>query len=100
MALTITPQAEFGDKIPADKKGPIETALAELKEAHKNQDVAAIDKATETLNAAWTAASADIYNTGNQPGAEQPGGPQGGGFENADKKGDEHVADAEFEEVK
>ncbi len=86
---------EFGDKIPADKKAPIETALDKLKEAHKSQDIAAIDTAVAEMNAAWTAASEEIYkaqqNAG-QPGAD--GGPQqpGGGNEN--------VTDAEFEEVK
>ena len=91
---------EYADKIPADKKGPIEEALTNLKEAHKLQDVAAIDKAMEAMNTAWTAASQDIYNAGNQPGAEQaqPEGQEG--FAGADKKADEHVTDAEFEEVK
>jgi molecular chaperone DnaK len=91
---------EYADKIPADKKGPIEEALTNLKEAHKLQDVAAIDKAMEAMNTAWTAASQDIYNAGNQPGAEQaqPDGQEG--FAGADKKADEHVTDAEFEEVK
>ncbi len=91
---------EYADKIPADKKGPIEEALTNLKEAHKLQDVAAIDKAMEAMNTAWTAASQDIYNAGNQPGAEQaqPEGQEG--FAGADKKTDEHVTDAEFEEVK
>jgi len=48
---------EFGDKIPADKKAPIETALNKLKEAHKSQDIAALDAATAEMNTAWTAAS-------------------------------------------
>ncbi|MES2774190.1 MAG: molecular chaperone DnaK [Bacteroidota bacterium] len=93
---------EYADKIPADKKGPIEEALNNLKEAHKLQDVAAIDKAMEAMNTAWTAASQDIYNAGNQPGAEQgqPGAEGQDGFAGADKKADEHVTDAEFEEVK
>ncbi len=86
---------DFGDKIPADKKAPIEAALSKLKEAHKSQDIAAIDTAVAEMNTAWTAASEEIYkaqqNAG-QPGAD--GGPQqpGGGNEN--------VTDAEFEEVK
>ncbi len=41
---------EFGDKLPADKKGPIEQALAKLKDAHKSQDLASVDKATAELN--------------------------------------------------
>jgi len=88
---------EFGDKIPADKKGAIESALTKLKDAHKNQDIPAIDAAMAEMNTAWTAASEDIYKaqqaSGDQPGAEQ--GPQGGN----DTKGDT-VEDAQFEEVK
>lgn len=92
---------EFGDKIPADKKAPIESALEKLKTAHKNQDIAAIDAATAEMNTAWTAASEEIYKAqqaaGPQPGADTgaqqqgQGGTQGGG---------ETVTDAEFEEVK
>src|SRR5918993_1930112 len=52
---------EYGDKIPADKKAPIETALNKLKEAHKSQDIASIDTATTEMNTAWTAASEEIY---------------------------------------
>src|SRR5205809_6939413 len=54
---------EYGDKIPADKKSIIETAANKLKEAHKSQDIPAIDTAMAELNAAWTAASQDIYNS-------------------------------------
>jgi molecular chaperone DnaK len=92
---------EFGDKIPADKKAPIESALEKLKTAHKNQDIAAIDAAMAEMNTAWTAASEEIYKAqqaaGQQPGADAgaqqqgQGGAQGGG---------ETVTDAEFEEVK
>ena len=93
---------EFGDKIPADKKGAIETALNKLKEAHKSQDVAAVDAAMTEMNTAWTAASEEIYKAqsagaGGQAGGAQPGpdaGPQGNGSAN------ETVTDAEFEEVK
>ncbi len=90
---------EYGDKIPADKKGAIETAFEQLKAAHKSQDLAQIDTASAALNAAWTAASEDMYkatqDAGAQPGADQQ---QGGGQENAG--GSENVTDAEFEEVK
>ena len=89
---------EFGDKIPADKKAPIETALASLKEAHQSQDVAKVDTALEAMNTAWTAASEDIYKAqqagaaeGAAPGAD-PG--QNGGASN------DTVEDAQFEEVK
>ena len=70
---------EYGDKIPADKKAPIETALNKLKEAHKSQDVNAVDTALNEMNQAWTAASEEIYKAqqggaGAQPqdGAQQP----------------------------
>ncbi len=88
---------EFGEKISADKKAPIEAALTELKEAHKNQDIPALDAAMEKMNAAWTAASEEIYKAqaegaqGAQPNAEQP---QGGAA------GNDTVEDAQFEEVK
>ena len=71
---------EYADKIPQDKKTIIENAVEQLKEAHKKQDLAAIDSAMASLNTAWTAASQDIYNAqqsaGNagQQGAQQPGG--------------------------
>ncbi|MEI8279193.1 MAG: molecular chaperone DnaK [Bacteroidota bacterium] len=83
---------EYGDKIPADKKEPIESALTKLKEAHKAEDIDGIDKALEELNTAWTAASEHMYAQGGQPGADgaqqQHAGHDGG------------VADAEYEEVK
>lgn len=92
---------ELGDKIPADKKAPIESALNKLKEAHKIQDLAAVEAATAELNNAWQAASAQMYQQGAQPGAEQPGaqaGPQPGANSSDNKKDD--IQDADFEEVK
>lgn len=91
---------EFGDKIPADKKAPIEAALTKLKEAHKNQDIAAVDAAMTEMNTAWTAASEEIYKAqqeaGAQPGAQaQPGAEQPNGSAKNDT-----VEDAQFEEVK
>ncbi|MCX6265448.1 MAG: molecular chaperone DnaK [Bacteroidetes bacterium] len=92
---------EFGDKIPADKKGAIETALEKLKEAHKNQDLAAVDTAMAEMNTAWTAASEDIYKA--QAAAGNAGADAAGagttGADNA-QSGSETVTDAEFEEVK
>lgn len=85
---------EFGEKIPADKKAPIETALTKLKEAHKSQDIAAIDTAVAEMNTAWTAASEEIYN------AQQAGGAQPEGNAGAQGASGENVTDAEFEEVK
>ena len=92
---------ELGDKITADKKAPIEAALNKLKEAHKSQDLAAVEAATAELNNAWQAASAQMYQQGAQPGAEQPGaqaGPQPGANSSDNKKDD--IQDADFEEVK
>ncbi|WP_293576246.1 molecular chaperone DnaK, partial [Prevotella sp.] len=97
---------ELGDKIPADKKAPIEAALGKLKEAHKAQDIAAIDAAKAELNTAWQAASADMYSQagGAQQGAGAgfQGGQQAGPQQNAgsDNKGNEDIQDADFEEVK
>lgn len=91
---------EYGDKIPADKKAPIESALEKLREAQKTQDLTQIDAATTALNTAWTAASEEIYKAQaaqGQPGAEQAGAQQGGQPQGG--SGDQ-VTDAEFEEVK
>lgn len=92
---------EFGDKISADKKAPIENALTKLKEAHKNQDVAAVDVALTEMNTAWTAASEEIYKAqqaaGSQPGADTA---QDNGTQTDSGNGAETVTDAEFEEVK
>jgi len=96
---------EIGDKIPADKKGPIEAALAKLKEAHKTQDIPTLDEATTELNTAFQAASQEMYNAQ----SAQEGQPQGQPQQNADfggkqssnegnKQGD--VTDVDFEEVK
>ncbi|RFM28031.1 molecular chaperone DnaK [Deminuibacter soli] len=92
---------EFGDKIPADKKAPIEAALTKLKEAHKNQDAAAIDSSLTEMNNAWTAASEEIYKAQQAAGSAQPGdnGNAGAANGNAANTGDT-VTDAEFEEVK
>ena len=92
---------EIGDKIPADKRGPIDAALAKLKEAHKAQDIATIDSATAELNNAFQAASQDLYNAQN---AQQGGGnPQdfGGQQQNqSGSNGQDDVTDVDFEEVK
>ena len=93
---------DLGDKIPADKKAPIESALNALKDAHKAQDIAAIDKAMAELNTAFQAASAQMYQqSGAQPGAGAgaQSGPQDAGQSNSDNAGD-NVQDADFEEVK
>ena len=73
---------DLGDKLPADKKAPIETALNKLKEAHKAQDIAGIDAAMAELNSVFQAASQEMYNAQNAQGGAQPGpdfGQQAGG---------------------
>ncbi len=90
---------EYGDKIPAEKKGAIEAGLEKLKEAHKSQDIAQIDAATEQLNAAWTAASEEMYKaTQDGAGAQQGGGEQPNGGAQQGSGGD-HVEDIEAEVV-
>jgi molecular chaperone DnaK len=90
---------EFGDKIPADKKGPIETALAKLKEAHKKEDLDEVEKATAELNTVWQAASEEMYKASQQSqtnaGSDAQEGPKDNG-----KKSDQEVTDVDFEEVK
>lgn len=86
---------EVGEKIPADKKTAIETALADLKKAKESNDIEAMDKAAEVLNTAWQAASQDIYNATQQAGAT-PGAEQAG----ASANGSEGVTDVPYEEVK
>ncbi|MEN8223849.1 MAG: molecular chaperone DnaK [Bacteroidota bacterium] len=90
---------EYGDKLPAEKKAEIETALNELKEAHKNQDIDAIDAALEKMNAMWQAASSEMYQNTGQPGAEQAGPDAAGGDPGAGGSGDDEVTDVDFEEV-
>ncbi len=96
---------EYGDKISPDKKAPIEAALAKLKEAHKLQDVAAIDTAVAEMNAAWTAASEEMYKSTQQGAANGDGQgntqqPHEGAEANANAGAGDTVTDAEFEEVK
>ena len=86
---------EYGDKIPADKKAPIEEALQTLKDAYAARNFADIDAASEKLNTAWAAASEDMYKTTQDAGA-QGGEPTG----EANNAGDDNVTDVEFEEVK
>jgi len=88
---------EYGDKIPEDKKGPIEEALVELKEAHKMQDMPKIDAAMEKMNTAWTAASQDIYKASQE--AEGAAGATADAGPDAEDKETEEVTDVEFEEV-
>ena len=92
---------DLGDKIPADKKSQIESALTKLKEAHKNQDIDAIDATMKELETAFHAASHDIYNAQQQAGAQQQG-PQPGANQGAQQGGNnngDNVTDVPFEEV-
>ena len=91
---------DLGDKIPADKKAPIEAALQKLKDAHKAQDLAGIDAASAELQAAFQAASAEMYA---QTGGAQAGPNAGQANNNAGQgssKNNDNVQDADFEEVK
>ena len=90
---------EFGDKLPADKKQPIEDALKKLKEAHAQEDITAIDAASAELNNVFQAASQEMYNSQQQ--AEGQAGPQADANPGGDSKGnDGEVTDVDFEEVK
>jgi len=92
---------DYGDKLPADKKEPIEVALNKLREAHKNRDIAGIDSAMAELNTVWQAASEEIYKAtqaaGGEPGAQQQ---QGQPNPEKGKSPDQEVTDVDFEEVK
>ena len=94
---------DLGDKLPADKKAPIEDALAKLKDAHSKQDIEAIDAATAELENVFHAASQEMYNAQQQAGAQGAGfdpqaGAQGAGQQ--PKNDGKDVTDVPFEEVK
>ena len=98
---------DLGDKLPADKKAPIEGALNKLKEAHKAQDIAGIDAAMAELNSVFQAASQEMYNAqggGAQDGQQADpnfGGQQAGGNAGSSNNSkDGNVTDVDFEEVK
>jgi molecular chaperone DnaK len=87
---------EFGEKLSADKKAPIEAAFAELKTAHASKNVAGIDVAMEKINAAWAAASEEMYKAGQEQAA-----PGGDGQANAGGEAkNTEATDVDFEEVK
>ncbi|MBB4037445.1 molecular chaperone DnaK [Dysgonomonas hofstadii] len=91
--------SELGDKVPAEQKAPIEAALNKLKDAHKAQDIAAIDSAMEEMNKLLHEMSQNMYNQQQQAGANpnQQAGGNAGGQSNG---GDNDVTDVDFEEVK
>ncbi|MEL6355751.1 MAG: molecular chaperone DnaK [Bacteroidota bacterium] len=88
---------EFGDKIPEDKKAAIDTALNDLRDAHKAEDLDKIEAASEALTAAWNAASQDIYQA--QQEANTTEGAAGDATAGGDSDGGDDVQDVEFEEV-
>jgi molecular chaperone DnaK len=91
---------EYGEKIPAEKKSTIESALGELKVAAAEKNFASIETASAALNAAWQAASQDMYNaTGGNPEDGNPGEGAGAGAGQGTGSGDQ-VQDVDFEEVK
>ena len=93
---------EFGEKIPAEKKDAIESAVADLKTAHQGQDLDAIEAASAALNTAWQAASQDMYNAGQEGPTADAGGAgadQGAGTNEGGAGDSEDVQDVEFEEV-
>ena len=94
---------ELGDKFAADKRAPIDAALNELKEAHKSQNIDAIDPAIEKLNAAMQTAAQDIYNAQQQAGNAQQGAgfdPNAGNANGGNSGNGDTVQDVDFEEVK
>ena len=100
LLLTEKQLKEFGDKLPADKKAPIEAALNKLKEAHKAPNLEAIDKASAELTQIFQAASQEMYN---QTGGQQQSQQDTSGAQNQqsqNQKKDDEVTDVDFEEVK
>ena len=89
---------EFGEKLSADKKDPIEAALTELKKAHETKDIAQIDAAMEKINEAWKVASEEMYKA--QQDAEGQGAPAGEPGAEQPKDESDNVEDVDFEEVK
>ena len=89
---------EYGDKLPEEKKGAIESAVAELKEAHQAQDLDRIDAASQKLNDAWQAASQEMYQATQEANAQE-GAPTEESTEGASDSSEDDVTDVEFEEV-
>jgi len=91
---------DYGDKIPAEKKATIETALAGLKTAHDARDIAGIDSAMTSLNAAWETASQEMYAAMNEQQGGANANPGADANANADANKGESVTDVDYEEVK
>lgn len=90
---------EYGDKLPADKKSEIEGALEQLKNAHKNQDITAVDSAMAKLNGIWQTASEEMYKNTQAEANAQPNADAGQPGNSESKPGDDEVTDVDFEEV-
>ena len=89
--------SEYGDKIPQEKKGPIEAALEKLKKAHQDKNLSEIDTASEELNTAWQAASQEMYQAQQEAQAAQAS--EDGGDASNDSQNEEEVTDVDYEEV-
>ncbi len=86
---------EYGDKIPAAKKAPIESALEKLKQAHQSKDISAMENLTAELNSAWGAASEDMYKGGASP----EGTPNNSAHNASEEPSNKDVTDVDFEDV-
>ena len=91
---------EFGDKLSADKKAAVEAALAKLKEAHSAQNIEGIDAASAEVQAAFQAASEEMYSHANAAGAADPAAGAQSGAGTSSQAADDNITDADFEEVK
>ena len=91
---------EFGDKLSADKKAAVESALAKLKEAHSAQNLEGIDAASAEVQSAFQAASEEMYNHANASGATDPTAGAASGSASSSQSADDNITDADFEEVK
>ncbi len=92
--------AELGDKLPADRRTAIEVAVAKLKEAHKAEDIAAIEAAINEIQTVFGQAQQDILNAQAQAQQAQGQPNPGAGFSQQQPNNDDHVTDVDFEEVK
>ena len=92
---------DFGDKLSDDKKGPIESALEELKKAHESKELASIETALEKINEAWKNASEEMYKAQAESAQAKEGAtPPNDSEAKEDAKGGDDVQDVDFEEVK
>ena len=97
---------DYGDKIPADKRAAIESALTQLKSAHESKDINSINSALESINNAWHAASEDMAKAAQQQGPSQNGGQTGGNSAGSNSgngsngNNDPGTVDVDYEEVK